>query len=106
MAVSSGVYSLIGVAVGSGITSLAQWRLAARTDRLDARVAKRKVGTELHRHGRNAELLAGAPATAKMLSIRFDQDEAWKKHSDRLARQLSDAEWDAVERAYESLIAL
>lgn len=30
----------------------------------------------------------------------------WKKHSDRLARQLSDADWDAVESAYEYIAGL
>ena len=31
---------------------------------------------------------------------------AWNKHSDRLARQLSDADWDAVERAYDGVAEL
>jgi hypothetical protein len=43
VAVSSGVYSLIGVAVGGGITWATQWQVAARADRLDARVARRRV---------------------------------------------------------------
>ena len=32
--------------------------------------------------------------------------KAWADHGDRLARQLSDVEWDAVERAYESIAEL
>ena len=43
------------------------------------------------------------PGLAKPSVPELEDDRAWKKHSDRLARQLSDADWDAVERAYASI---
>jgi hypothetical protein len=48
------------------------------------------------------DLGAGAPDLEFRLgALRQPGSEAWTKHSDRLARQLSEPEWDAVERAYE-----
>ena len=100
MAVSSGIYSLAGVLVGGGITAGAQWSLAARADRSDARVAKRQVRAELQRLkpllgwylSFPAESIHGFPEPFPI--------EKWTTHSDRLARQLSDLDWQVVESAY------
>ncbi|MFZ0973615.1 MAG: hypothetical protein WAN22_15395, partial [Solirubrobacteraceae bacterium] len=55
MALSSGIYGLIGVVVGGGVTLGTQWGLAARSDRLDTRVARRKVRAELRQHRQAVE---------------------------------------------------
>lgn len=109
VALSSGFYSLIGVAVGGGGTWLTQWRLAARADRLDARVARRKVQAELRRHRQHTEFLVQHhemwQASPHVYAEALEQggSNAWAEHSDRLARQLSDPDWDAVEKAYDSI---
>jgi hypothetical protein len=72
--------------------------LAARNDRLDARVAKRKVRAELRRYRRELRAAVDYPSTMEYAVF---GEEEWTKHSDRLARQLSDADWDAVEKAYD-----
>lgn len=126
MALSSGVYSLVGVAIGGGITWGTQWGIAARTDRLDARVAKRQVRAELRRH-RQTEWWeavlwpdpAGTgtgpvpdlrPVSGMLANTAVLHEEAgskaWAKHSDRLARLLSDRDWDVVEQAYDGIADL
>ena len=101
MAISSGVYGLAGVLIGSGVTAGGQWILAARTDRLDARVAKRQVRRELQELKPRLERWVLVPQRGLIWS----KDSAiatakWKEHSDRLARQLSDTDWEAVQAAY------
>ena len=110
MTVSSGVYGLAGVLIGSGITATAQWSLASRTDRLDTRLARRQVLTELQRLRSILIVFLSSPGG-------FEDDVAtgegrlatgegrlatgkWEAHSDRLARHLSDGDWQAVAAAY------
>jgi hypothetical protein len=113
VALSSGVYSLIGVVVGGGVTWATQWRLAARSDRLDTRVARRKIGAELRRHRPPIAraVLQRTPNSQELLDQLLGElaqtgSEAWEEHSNRLARQLPDQDWDAVERAYGSIAEL
>lgn len=107
MALSSGIYSLIGVVVGGGVTLGTQWGLAARSDRLDTRVARRKVRAELRQHRQAVEGAASYEVHSyEDLEMLVDELErpgtaAWAKQSDRLARQLGESDWDAIERAYE-----
>ena len=101
MAVSSGIYTLTGVVLGGGVTWAAQWRLAARTDRLDARVAKRQVRAELRRIRQTPEFLTRHPNLHEFVSFDWPATTKWEAHSDRLARQLSDEAWDAADEAYE-----
>jgi hypothetical protein len=103
VALSSGVYSLIGVAVGSGATWLTQWQIAAWSDRLDARAATRQVRTELAEIRIWVEVIARAPNISSDVVSTLAATPKWRSHADQLARQLSDAEWDAVEAAYSSV---
>ena len=109
MALSSGVYSLIGVAVGSGVTWVAQWSLAARSDRLDTQAAKRQVLAELlSLRGGPVNGLAMLPVEALGryelgLGRGFAATEKWAAHSDQLARQLSTEDWNVVASAYRGV---
>jgi hypothetical protein len=83
-----------------------QWGLAARSDRLDTRVARRTIRAELrqqqHNIARAATMRVKSQEDLDRLGDELQQagSKAWDKHSDRLARQLRDPDWDAVERAY------
>jgi hypothetical protein len=107
VAVSSGVYSLAGVVIGGGVTWFAQWSLAARADRRDARVAHRQVRSELRRAERWVRGVAESPddyardLAGQLTGIKWSAK--WEMFSDQLARALSDRDWEAVESAYESI---
>jgi hypothetical protein len=106
VALSSGVYGLAGVAVGGGITWLTQWQLAPRTDRLDVRVAKRRVRAELREHRQRTEFVVDRPQLIDVLSGGLEKHDAWTNYADRLARDLSEADWAAVEQAYDAIANL
>jgi hypothetical protein len=85
---------------------------SGRSNRLDTQVARRQIRGELRQHQQ-------ATKGAASYKVKSDDDldllgaelrqagsSAWTKHSDRLARQLGDPDWDAVERAYESVARL
>jgi hypothetical protein len=109
-AIIAGAAAVMGALAGGLITAGAQWGLAARTDRLDARVAKREVRTELR------QIRARLESYLRILTeTRYPHfpdpgehigqivSDKWKAHSYRLARQLSDDGWQAVEDAYLSI---
>ncbi|HTX32877.1 MAG TPA: hypothetical protein VMD09_15945 [Solirubrobacteraceae bacterium] len=108
MSVWSDIGPLVGVVIGGGISWGTQWRLAARTDRLDARAAKRQVRAELRRYEAFTASAADDPRLIEFATIELDDlgSKAWDRHSDRLARQMTDADWATVQAAYESVANL
>lgn len=91
----------MGVIVGSGITGGFQWALTVRGDRRDSRAARRLVQGELLgvwvalRHG-----IRDGNWDTVMEGLR-DRSQ-FEQHRPRLARELDDAAWNTVERAYRN----
>jgi hypothetical protein len=104
VALSSGVWGLIGVVTGGAITGGVQWSVAARTDWLDGRVARRRVKFEMEaiRSGL-VPLVDDTEAALRNrddLDLVLNQDPMFLEHGDRLARHVSEATWEAVTAAY------
>lgn len=100
MAISSGVYSLLGVVVGSVSTGGFQLMLARRVDHLDARTAKRRVSSELQVVKIAIGWVQQNPKFGQMVVDRLAAKAQWEAHGDRLARTLSKAAWVDVDDAY------
>jgi hypothetical protein len=100
VALSSGIYSLIGVAVGSLSTGGFQLGLAVRSDRRDSRAAKRHVAALL----RDASfvmdrMIEDGPSLSALATLQRVSG-AWPNFSDRLGHDLSDSKWAYVEGAF------
>jgi hypothetical protein len=108
VAISSGVYGLTGVVIGGGITTGTQWAMAWRTDRLDARVAKRQVRTELEELRAAVYDKNDQPASVDWFERVYKRagTAKWEEHSDRLGRTMSKPDWTAVNGAFRLIRGL
>jgi hypothetical protein len=91
VAIGAGVYSLIGVVVGAGATGGFQWWLTARTDRRDARAARRLVNAELTQIAFAVKAVAEHPewGSSAEMQRRMTAHASWDAYAEVLARELS-----------------
>jgi hypothetical protein len=103
MGLSSGVYSLIGVVVGGAVTGGVQWALRVRADRIETRVARRQVKAGLEQTRKAVITLhARSDVTGARTEATLRQIDALSANSDRLARHLSEGEWQTLNEAYRA----
>lgn len=100
MALSSGVYTLIGVAVGSATTVGFQLFVARRTERRDTLAARRQVLSEIEDKANALDYLRTTDPHLPLAIAVLMADDAWRRYADLLAHDLSDHAWRAVDRAY------
>jgi hypothetical protein len=108
MALSSGIYSLIGVAVGAGATGGFQWWLAARKDSGDARAARRLVNAELTQIAFAVKAVSEQPkwGGSEEMQRRMTAHANGDRYAEVLARELSKDEWATLPIVYKSVEAL
>jgi hypothetical protein len=106
MALSSGVYSLIGVAVGAASTGGFQWWLAVRAERRERRAAKRHVARALADAIRTHDSLSrGASHPARLIARLDATGVVWRDNSTALAVALEEPAWLDVSHAF-AVVAL
>ncbi|HEX5194669.1 MAG TPA: hypothetical protein VFW09_17870 [Solirubrobacteraceae bacterium] len=105
MTLSSGVYSLIGVAVGSAATGGFQLALAIRGERRAERSARRNVTSELL----TIEAVVGLAAEQRKVSTvsaeRLRTTPMWERHCELLG-QIRGVPWDLLDTAYADVPTL
>jgi hypothetical protein len=109
-AITVAAIGLLGVLIGGVITAGANFVLAVRRERVDARRDDRSHAIEVRRASRLIVFeLLGAAATVKSCVEKRQwwvtphiqlKTEAWQKYSDVIAPALSETEWFAVSKAF------
>lgn len=89
MPIASGVYSLIGVAVGAAATGGFQLWLAARKDSRDAQAARRLVNAELTQIAFAIKAVSQHPewGGSDDMQQRMSAQAAWHRYAEVLARR-------------------
>jgi hypothetical protein len=102
MAISSdAIAGFVGVVTGSVITGGFQYLLAARSDRRESRAARRLLLSELRARRKEIEIMQ---KQARWDGLRESIDPSeWQAHRNRLAIELPNADWMALDIAYRSI---
>ncbi len=103
---SDAIAGLVGVVTGSAITGGFQYVLTARAERRDGRAARRLVHAELSTYRAALDFAAGGRALAEPLTADLGDHSRWDANADRLARDLSDDAWQAIEYVYWGMGAI
>jgi hypothetical protein len=98
--VSEAVIGLVGVFVGAVSAGVAQWALARRRERAEARAAARLVSIELRR---SAEILGDWLDRNSWWFPYWESPQAWPENQAKLALARGVNAWSAVVRAYARL---
>jgi hypothetical protein len=95
MAISAGIYSLVGVVIGGGVTWFSQRSQALRAELLDTRLARRQVQKELELAEARVRAMVESPTPieerqddSKDILRQISEHPEWARHSDRLDRHL------------------
>jgi hypothetical protein len=104
VAIGSGVYTLVGVVVGTAATGGFQWWLAARKDGRDARAARRLVNAELTQIAFAVKAVGEHPewGASEEMQRRMAAHASWDRYAEVLARDLGKDEWSTLPIAYET----
>src|SRR2546425_88006 len=97
---ASAIFPLVGVLIGGLLAGGVQWTMARRAERRAARTAAKLVRLELDDY----EALERRWLQIGILRCDWwKPPESWNEQRSALAANLSDAEWNAVEKAYGAI---